>query len=124
MPKVKLEHIDALSKGKKSGIRLGSRAVPHHLYAYEREEYERALKRWYLVVDRTDRVNLENLWMLVCESRGSEYLILRKIGERWVITSGSTVAFDGLLYDAKVYMKNLKLSKNNHENPKLHIPDR
>jgi hypothetical protein len=45
MPKIKLEHIDALSKGKKSGIKLGSRAVPHHLYAYEREEYERALKR-------------------------------------------------------------------------------
>jgi hypothetical protein len=45
MPKIKLEHIDALSKGKKSGIRLGSRAVPHHLYAYEREEYERSLKR-------------------------------------------------------------------------------
>ena len=45
MPKIKLEHIDALSKGKKSGIKLGSRAVPHHLYLYEREEYERALKR-------------------------------------------------------------------------------
>jgi hypothetical protein len=45
MPKVKIEHIDALSKGKKSGIKLGSRSVPHHLYLYEREEYERALKR-------------------------------------------------------------------------------
>ena len=45
MPKVKLEHIDGLSKGQKSGIKIGSRAVPHHLYAYEREAYERALKQ-------------------------------------------------------------------------------
>lgn len=45
MQKIKIEHIDALSRGKKSGIKLGSRAVPHHLYAYERYEYERALKR-------------------------------------------------------------------------------
>jgi hypothetical protein len=111
MPKIKLEHIDALSRGKKSGIRLGSRSVPHHLYAYERGEYERALKRWYLIVDRTDRMNLENLWILVCEARGSEYLILRKSWERWVVTSGSTIVFDGLLHDAKVYMKNLKLPK-------------
>jgi hypothetical protein len=82
MPKIKLEHIDALSKGKKSGIRLGSRAVPHHLYAYEREEYERALKRGYLVIDRSDRVNLQNLWMLVSESRGAECLILHKSHDR------------------------------------------
>lgn len=109
---MKLEHIDALSKGKKSGIRLGSRSVPHHLYIYEREEYERALKRWYLIVDQTDRVNLENLWMLVCESRGSEYLILRKSWEKWVVTSGATQIFDGFLADAKEYMKKLNLMKS------------
>ena len=111
MPKVKLEHIDALSKGKKSGIKLGSRAVPHHLYAYEREEYERALKRWYLIVDQTSRVNLENLWMLVSESRKAEYIILHKNGERWIITSGREMIFDWLLTEAKIYLKNMNLSK-------------
>lgn len=45
MKKIKIEHIDALSKGKKSGIKIGSRAVPHHLYNYEREEYDQAIKR-------------------------------------------------------------------------------
>ena len=82
MPKLKLEHIDALSKGKKSGIKIGSRAVPHHLYAYEREEYERALKRGYLVVDSRSRPNLGNLWMLVCRARESECIILMRDGER------------------------------------------
>lgn len=109
MPKIKLEHIDALSKGKKSGIRLGSRAVPHHLYAYEREEYERALKRWYLIVDKTDRANLENLWMLVSESRQTECLILHKAHDRGVVTSASREIFSGSLSDAKIYMKNLNL---------------
>ncbi len=111
MPKVKLEHIDALSRWKKSGIRLGSRAVPHHLYVYEREEYERALKRGYLIVDKTDRVNTQNLWMLVCESRMSECLILHKIDERWVVTSGAGTIFVGLLSEAKTYLKNMKLTK-------------
>jgi hypothetical protein len=82
MPKIKLEHIDALSKGKKSGIKLGSRAVPHHLYIYEREEYERALKRGYLVLSKTSRPNLENLWILVSKSYNRECIILHKKDER------------------------------------------
>jgi hypothetical protein len=109
MSKIKLEHIDALSKGKKSGIKIGSRAVPHHLYAYEREEYERALKRGYLTIDIRSRPNLENLWMLVCQSRGTEYIILRKDGDKARITSGTLTIFDGHLSDAKQYLKNLKI---------------
>jgi hypothetical protein len=109
MPKVKIEHIDALSKGKKSGIKLGSRSVPHHLYIYEREEYERALKRWYLIVDASDRVNLENLWMLVCEARKCDCLILHKDHEYGTISSGSDEIFSWLLCDAKIYLKNLPI---------------
>jgi hypothetical protein len=45
MKPIKQEHIDALSRGRKSGINIGSRAIPHHLYKYEQAEYERALKR-------------------------------------------------------------------------------
>jgi hypothetical protein len=109
MPKLKLEHIDALSKGKKSGIRIGSRAVPHHLYAYERDEYERALKRWYLMIDLRSRPNLENLWMLVCQSRSTECIILKKDWEKGMISSGKEVIFDGKLSDAKLFLKNFKL---------------
>lgn len=81
MSPLKLEHIDALSRGRKSGINIGSRAVPHHLYLYERGEYERALRRGYLTIDRRSRPNLANLWMLVCQSRDQECLILEKDGD-------------------------------------------
>ena len=112
MPRIKLEHIDALSKGKKSGISLGSRAVPHHLYTYEREEYERALKRWYLIVDHTSRVNLENLWMLVAQSQWVKCMILHKVGESAYITADAVEIYRGLLADAKAYMKNLDPQKS------------
>jgi hypothetical protein len=111
MSKIKLEHIDALSKGKKSGINLGSRAVPHHLYVYEREEYERALKRWYLILDKTSRSNLENLWILVSKSYNRESIVLHKKDQRWYITSDWVIIFDWTLADAKIYLRNLGLSQ-------------
>jgi hypothetical protein len=107
MPHIKLEHIDALSRGKKSGIRIGSRAVPHHLYAHERGEYERALTRGYLSVDHRTRVNLENLWMLVCQSRGSAIIVLRKVRDRSVVEVDGQVVFDGGLADGKKYVESI-----------------
>lgn len=111
MPKIKLEHIDALSKGKKSWIWIGNRWIPHHLYAHERGEYERALKRGYLILDKSDRANLENLWILVCQTRDVECIILRKNHDRGIITSGSVEIFNWLLWEAKLYIKNfIKIS--------------
>jgi len=34
--KIKEKHIERLAQGKKSGINIGSRAVPHHLYVHEK----------------------------------------------------------------------------------------
>lgn len=107
MKKIKLEHIDVLSKGKKSGINLGSRIVPHHLYKYEREEYERSLKRWYLILDKTSRPNLENLWKLVSLAYQRDCIILHKINDRWYVTLNWITVFEGILSDAKIYVKNL-----------------
>jgi hypothetical protein len=64
--KMKLEHIDNLKKGKKSGTKIGSRGVPHHLFKYEEMKYERALKNRFLEITTKDRVNLQNLWEKVC----------------------------------------------------------
>ena len=66
MPKIKLEHIDNLKRGQKSGSKIGSRWIPHHLYKFELPKYERALKYKYLEVTTKDRVNLSNLWQKVC----------------------------------------------------------
>jgi len=64
--KIEMEHIDRLSRGKKSGINIGSRAVGHHLFKFEREIYERSLKKKYLEIDARSRGNLVNLWDKVC----------------------------------------------------------
>jgi len=66
MTKIKLEHIDNLRRGKKSGSKIGSRWVPHHLYKYEESKYERALKYKYLEITSRERVNLKNIWQKVC----------------------------------------------------------
>jgi len=77
MSKIKLEHIDNLRRGKKSWARIGSGAVPHHLYKYEEEKYRRAMKNKYLEITTQDRVNLENLWEKVCIAKKWKYTIIR-----------------------------------------------
>lgn len=77
MTKIKLEHIDNLRRGKKSGAKIGSRATPHHLYKYEEAKYERALKNKYLEITHKDRVNLENLWEKVCIAKQWKYTLIR-----------------------------------------------
>ena len=64
--KLKLEHIDNLRRGKKSGSKIGSRGTPHHLFKHETFLYEKALKERYLTIDIKSRVNLKNLWSKVC----------------------------------------------------------
>lgn len=83
MTKIKLEHIDNLRRGKKSWSKIGSRAVPHHLYKYEEPKYERALKYKYLEITSRDRVNLKNLWQKVCQVKWWENYTLVKNGELW-----------------------------------------
>jgi hypothetical protein len=78
MTHIKLEHIDNLRRGKKSWAKIGSRWTPHHLYKYEEEKYERALKNKYLEISDKDRINLENLWEKVCIAKGWKHLKLIK----------------------------------------------
>lgn len=77
MTHIKLEHIDNLRRGLKSGVKIGSRATPHHLYKYEEEKYERALKNRFLEITDKDRINLENLWEKVCIAKDWENFILK-----------------------------------------------
>lgn len=78
MQKIKLEHIDNLSRGKKSWANIGSRLTPHHLYKYEQEKYQRALKYKYLEITTKDRINLKNIWDKVCQAQKWENYILIK----------------------------------------------
>lgn len=78
MAKIKLEHIDNLKRGMKSWSKIGSRWVPHHLYKYEKEKYDRALKYKFLEVTTKDRVNLKNLWEKVCIAKSWKNYTLEK----------------------------------------------
>ncbi len=78
MKKIKLDHVERLSRGKSSGIRVGSRAVGHHLQPFEREHYQRALKKGYLEITEKDRANLWHIWHKACQAQQVPFLVLMK----------------------------------------------
>lgn len=81
--KIKLEHIDKLRKWKKSGAKIWSRAVPHHLYKYEEWKYQRALKYKFLEITTKDRENLKNIWQKVCLAKWWKNYTLIKNSLAW-----------------------------------------
>lgn len=107
--KIKMEHIDRLSRGKKSGANIGSRKVGHHLHDFEREIYERSLKKGFLEVDERSRANLVNLWDKVCVAKGWKHVVVVKSADR---VSGEVLldkkqVFTGTLHESKKYGKEL-----------------
>ncbi|NDK10240.1 hypothetical protein GW846_05700 [Candidatus Gracilibacteria bacterium] len=89
--KIKLEHIDQLVRGNKSGINLGSRGVPHHLHTFEKMKYDRALKNKFLEITQKDRINLINVWSKVCQVKNWDNLMLIKNSE----TGNAEILKDG-----------------------------
>ena len=105
----KMDHVERLTKGKRSGKNIGSRGVGHHLRAFEREIYERALDDGFLVIDERSRENLWNVWQKVGQARGCPAYILFKntnaaIGE---IYNGEELIFTGELSKAKKEIRRL-----------------
>lgn len=70
MKKIELDHVERLSRGKRSGIRIGSRTVGHHLHPFERTLYQRALKK--------GRANLWHIWHKACLAQHVPFLVLVK----------------------------------------------
>lgn len=106
-PKIKIEHIDRLSRGKKSGINIGSRAVAHHLHPFERAIYDRSLKKRFLDIDERSRDNLLNLWEKVCIAKGWVNIVLIKNTDRLSaqVYVDTVSAFRGAVHDAKKFAK-------------------
>lgn len=78
MKKIKLDHVERLSRGKRSGINVGSRSVGHHLRPFERAHYARALTKGYLEITEKDRVNLWHIWQKACIAQDWIFLLLIK----------------------------------------------
>ena len=108
MPKTKEKHIERLIQGKKSGVHIGSRSTPHHLYAYEKKKFDAAIKKRFLLIDERDRVNLQNVWEKYCSAKEWPYVVLikdRKGGAG--IYSDQLLIFSGTLQEAKVRIKDI-----------------
>lgn len=108
-PNFKMDHVERLTKGKRSGKNIGSRAVGHHLRAFERSIYERALNDGFLVIDDRSRENLWNVWQKVGEARNCPAYILLKDTKtaKGEIYEGESCIFSGALDDAKKEIRRL-----------------
>ncbi|NCP67208.1 hypothetical protein GW756_02915 [bacterium] len=97
MKKLKEKHVERLIKGKKSGVHLGSRQVPHHLYAYEQKQFDLAIKYGFLSLKEKHRVNLLNVWEKYCAAQERPMLVLKKYqnGKAEVWIDYEILNFDG-----------------------------
>ncbi len=106
---MKLEHIQQLTKGKKSWIKIWSRAMPHRLKPYEREIYERALKNKYLEINQKQRINLINIWDKTCQAQWWENIIFIKDINQASVEKNNNIIFSWEISEAKkILEKNLQ----------------
>ncbi len=103
---MKIEHIQQLTKGKKSWIKIWSRGMPHRLKPYEREKYERALKKKYLEINEHERINLVNIWDKTCESQWWENIIFIKNIDQATVEKNNKIIFSWEISQAKKILKN------------------
>jgi len=76
--KIDLDDVDALSRGKSSRSKEGSRDLPHRLTQVERIKLEVAKKRGFLKLPlKTPRDNLINVYKLWCQAVGKEFIVKR-----------------------------------------------
>jgi hypothetical protein len=109
MPKIKLEHIDNLRRWKKSWAKIGSRWVPHHLFAHEQIHYDNAFKNKYLEITSKHRVNLQNLWYQVCEAKDyKNYVLIKNTNTNTaIILLNDIVIYSGDITETKSKIKAL-----------------
>ena len=70
---MKEKHVERLTKGKKSGRNIGSRAVPHRLTKDEQRIFSKSIREGFLQVHSHQRSNLSNIWEIYCQAKGWEF---------------------------------------------------
>jgi len=112
MKRIKLDHVERLSRGKRSGLNIGSRSVGHYLRPHERTTYERALKKGYLDITEKDRVNLWHIWEKACLAMNQSFLVLIKDNDKGsgVIYKDNNIVCESELRDAKNKIKLLTIN--------------
>jgi hypothetical protein len=103
--KIKKEHLDKLTRGKRSGVSMGSRNIGHRLTQSERAAFERAKKSLYVSVDTGQRSNLRNVWEKYCLiTQITELVLLREKGGQAQVLNGEKQIFRGTLLEAKAFI--------------------
>jgi repressor of nif and glnA expression len=114
-PKIQDKHIEQLTRSKPSGIKIGSRSVPHRLKQFERKKYEQARKYGYLMISNKDRKNIVNVWNKYCLATKKDAVVVTKnITEKTavILKNGATI-FEGSIAKAKEII--LSLYPNSHK---------
>ena len=111
---IKMEQVERLTRGKRSGANIGSRNVGHQLRAFEREIYDRALQARYLIVSKDSRENLWNVWVKVANAKKWSCLILVKETrqDRGEIFQDEELVYAGELAAAKIEIRRLAKALN------------
>ena len=99
MKQIQLDHVERLSRGKRSGINAGSRSVAHYLRPFERAHYERALQKGYMDITEKDRANLWHIWEKASLAQDIPFLVLIK----------HTSSGDGTIYQDNNELETLPL---------------
>ena len=118
MKQLKLDHVERLSHGKKSGLNIGSRSVGHYLRPHERAAYQRALKKGYLDITERDGVNLWHIWEKACLAMQCDFLVLIKDSDNGLGTlyKNNEVINEAELSEAKRKMKSLVSNQSDRGN--------
>ena len=75
-PKISLDDVESLSRGRPSRSKEGSRMLPHRLTQAERVKLEVAKKRGYLKLSlNAPRDNLINVYKLWCQATNREFIV-------------------------------------------------
>ena len=116
MKQLKLDHVERLSRGKRSGMQIGSRSVGHHLRPHEREVYHRALRKAYLDIDEKQRVNLWHIWEKACMAQNWVFLVLIKdtLNNQAVVYRNSQALEPLSLDEAKKQIQSMAKSNLKH----------
>ena len=92
---MKEKHVEKLTKGNKSGAKIGSRGVPHRLNQHEQKQFNIAIKKKFMTLAYDSRPNLRNIWLKYAEVKKWPALVISRLqdGTAFVEQNGARLSF-------------------------------
>ena len=110
--KLREKHIERLTRGQKSGAKIGSRAVGHRLRPHERTAYRLAVRHGYMTQKPNQRGNLVNVWHQHCTIKQHLAWVLRQHDDGTAtVLRDEAVRHTGSWHTAKAYVQDARTPK-------------